>query len=144
MTVQELLAFAERHPLLSLLLVALTVAIVANEIARLFRGYKALKPAELVRLINREDALVIDLSASADFQKGHIAGSRNITPSQFDPAGKLLAGKQAQPVVLVCRSGVTAAGAARRLVKAGFTQVYALDGGIAGWQQAELPLVKGR
>lgn len=143
-TFQELQAFAVRNPMLSLALAGLTVAIVATEIARLFRGYKTLKPAELVRLINREDAVVIDLSAAADFQKGHIAGSRNVAAGQFDPAAKQLAGKQAQPVVLVCRSGVASAGAARRLKKAGFTQVYALDGGIAAWQQADLPLVKGR
>ena len=33
---------------------------------------------------------------------------------------------------------------AKRLKKAGFEQVYVLDGGILGWQQADLPLVKGR
>ena len=91
MTFQELLAFAERHPYLSLALVGLTIAIVYTEVARLFRGYKALRPAELTGLINRENALVIDLSASNDFEKGHIAGSKSVQPSQFDPENKLLA-----------------------------------------------------
>ena len=49
-----------------------------------------------------------------------------------------------RPVVVVCRSGNASAGAAKTLKKAGFEQVYWLEGGIAAWQMAELPLVKGR
>ena len=137
MTFADLLAFAGRNPILSLALAGLTVAIVANEVAVLLRGYKALKPAELTALMNTiEDAVVVDISPSADFEKGHIAGSRNVQASQFGPEHKL--------VVVVCRSGMTAQGAAKNLKKAGFEQVYVLDGGIAAWRQAELPLVKGR
>jgi rhodanese-related sulfurtransferase len=143
-TFQELLAFAERHTYLSLALVGLTIAIIYVEIARLFRGYKALRPAELTGLINRENALVIDLSASNDFEKGHIAGSKSVQPSQFDPENKLLANARELPVVVVCRTGQGSADAAKRLKKAGFTKVFWLDGGIAAWQQADLPLVKGR
>ena len=144
MDFQALLAFAERHPLPSLALAGLTVAIIYTEIARLFRPYKALRPAELTALINRENALVVDLSASGDFEKGHIPGSKSVQPSQFDPESKLLAPAKALPVVAVCRTGQASADAAKRLKAAGFAQVYWLDGGIAAWQQAELPLVKGR
>jgi rhodanese-related sulfurtransferase len=140
----ELLAFAGRHMYLSLGFVGLTVAIVYTEIARLFRGYKALRPAELTALINRDNALVIDLSASGEFEKGHIAGSRSVQVSQFDPESKLLANAKALPVVAVCRTGQASADAAKRLKKAGFEQVYWLDGGIQAWQQADLPLIKGR
>jgi rhodanese-related sulfurtransferase len=141
---EQLQAFASSTPLLSLALVGLTVALIATEIARLFRGYKALRPAELTALVNRENALVVDLSASGDFEKGHIAGSRNVAPSQFDPENKLLAAARSLPVVVLCRNGQASAGAAKRLKKAGFEQVYWLDGGVAAWQQADLPLVKGR
>ncbi|MET0807467.1 MAG: rhodanese-like domain-containing protein [Pseudoxanthomonas sp.] len=144
MNFEQLQAFASSSPLLSMALVGLTLAIVVTEIARLFRGYKALRPAELTSLMNRDNALVVDLSASADFEKGHIAGSRNVAPSQFDPENKLLAAARSLPVVMVCRSGQASAGAAKRLKKAGFEQVYWLDGGVAAWQQADLPLVKGR
>lgn len=144
MTIEELLAFAGRHPYLSLALAGLTVAIVYTEIARLFRGYKALRPAELTGLVNRENALVVDLSPSNDFQKGHIAGSKSVQPSQFDPESKLLANAKSLPVVAVCRTGHASAAAAKRLKKAGFEHVYWLDGGVQAWQQADLPLVKGR
>lgn len=130
--------------MLSLLLAALTVAIIVNEILRLTRGFKTLRPAEATALINRDNALVIDLRAIADFEKGHIPGSKNVLMSQFDPENKQLAPAKALPVVLVCKTGQTANDAAKRLRKAGFSQVFVLDGGITGWQQADLPLVKGR
>ena len=144
MTFEELLAFANRNLYLSLGLVAITVALVYTEIARLLRGYKSLRPAELTALINRENALVVDLSPSGDFEKGHIAGSRSLAVSQFDPESKLLTKAKSLPVVVTCRNGQASAAAAKRLKKAGFEQVYWLDGGVQGWQQADLPLVKGR
>ena len=144
MNFEELLAFAERHPYLSLALAGLTIALVYNEIARLFRSYKVLQPAGLTALINRENALVVDLSSISEFEKGHIPGSRNVVQSQFDPENKQLAAAKAMPVVAVCRTGQASAAAAKRLKQAGFEHVYWLDGGISAWRQADLPLVKGR
>lgn len=144
MSLEELLAFAGRNPLLSIALVGLTAAIIWVEVSRLFRGYKSLRPGELSALVNREDALVIDLSPINDYQKGHIAGSKSVQASQFDPESKQLAKARALPVVVVCRTGMSANGAARRLVKAGFERVYVLDGGVQAWSGADLPLVKGR
>lgn len=144
MTLEELMAFAGRHPMLSIGFAGLTVAIVVNELLQLTRGFKSLRPAGLTDLINRESALVVDLRPSADYAKGRIPGSRNVQMSQFDPENKQLASARSLPVVLVCKTGVTAAGAAKRLKKAGFEQVYTLDGGIQGWQQADLPLVTGK
>jgi len=67
-----------------------------------------------------------------------------VLPSQFDPENKQLAAARSLPVVVVCKAGQASGDAARRLRKAGFERVYVLDGGIAAWQQADLPLVKGR
>ena len=144
MTFAELAAFAGRHPILSLLLAGLTLAILWTELSRLTRGFKALRPAELTTLINREDALLVDLSPAGDFEKGHIAGARNIAPGQFDPEHKQLAKARDLPVVVPCRCGQASLAAAARLRKAGFNRVHWLDGGIAAWQQANLPLVRGR
>ncbi|WP_188248552.1 rhodanese-like domain-containing protein [Stenotrophomonas maltophilia] len=144
MNYEELLAFAGRNPMLSAALVGLTVAIIVTEIRRLFRGFKGIKPAELTQLMNAGGTVVVDLSASGDFEKGHIAGSRNAQASAFGPENKLVANAKQSPVVLVCRSGNASETAANALKKAGFEKVYVLDGGIPAWQQAELPLVKGR
>lgn len=144
MNYASLVAFVGQNTLLSLAFAGLTVALIYTELARLFRGYKAWTPAQLTALINRDNALVIDLRAQSDFEKGHIVGSRNLSLSQFEPDNKLLAKAKEQPVALICAAGMASGGAARKLVKAGFTQVGVLDGGIAAWQQASLPLAKGR
>ena len=138
------MAFAGRNPVLSLALAGLTIAIVFNEISGLFRGYKGLRPAELTGLVNRDNALVVDLRPSADFEKGHVAGSKNVQLSQFDPENKQLAPARELPVVLVCKAGDSASAAAKRLRKAGFKNVNLLEGGVQAWQAADLPLVKGR
>ena len=144
MTLDSLLAFAGEHALLSLALLGLTLALVYTEVARLFSGFKSVNPAGLTALINREDALLVDISPVGDFEKGHIAGAKSVQLSQFDPESKLLAKVRDLPVVVTCRSGTASSDAAKKLVKAGFKQVYWLDGGVAAWQQASLPLVKGR
>ena len=144
MNFESLQAFATQSPMLSLAFIGLTVAIIYTEISRFFTGYKTVNSASLTALINREDAQVFDVSAIADFEKGHIAGAKNVVLSQVGPDNKLLAKVKEQPVVLVCRTGMQSADAAKKLVKAGFAKVFWLDGGVAAWQQADLPLVKGK
>lgn len=140
----EITAFAARHPYLSLGLAGLTLAIIGNELSGLFRGYKAIAPSDLTALVNRENALVVDLRPIADFEKGHVPGAKNVQMSQFDPENRALAAAKSLPVVLVCKTGQAAGGAAGRLRKAGFEKVFVLDGGIGAWQQAGLPMAKGR
>jgi rhodanese-related sulfurtransferase len=122
----------------------LTVALVYTEVARLFVGYKTVSPAQLTDLINRESALLVDVSAIAEFEKGHILGAKHVAMSQFDPESKLLAKAKELPVAVVCRTGQTSSEAAKRLHKAGFTRVYWLNDGLNAWIQADLPLTKGR
>ena len=136
--------FIGNHVALSALFAVLLVALIATHISTLFSKIKELSPAGLTVLINRETPLLIDISPRDNFEKAHIPGSRHVAMSQFDPENKKLTAAKALPVVLVCKTGQTAGDAAKRLKKAGFEQVYVLDGGIGGWQQAELPLAKGR
>ena len=140
----RLLAFAGDNQMLVMIFIGLTMAIVYTEFSRLTSGFKAVDPAGLTALINRQDALLVDVSAAADFEKGHIAGAKNVQMSQFDADNKILAKVRDLPVAVVCRTGNTSADAARKLAKAGFKQVHWLDGGIAAWTGAQLPLVKGR
>jgi rhodanese-related sulfurtransferase len=129
---------------LSVLFAGLTLALVYTEVARLFVGYKTVSPAQLTDLINRESALLIDVSAIAEFEKGHILGAKHVAMSQFDPENKLLAKAKELPVAVVCRNGQQSSDAAKRLHKAGFSKVFWLNDGINAWTQADLPLSKGR
>ncbi len=136
--------FVGHHFLLVAALVVIILALAALEVSRRFTGYRELTPAALVQLINRGEPLVIDLSAIVDFEKGHITGSRHVALSQFDPEHKDLAKAKELQVVTVCKNGTESAKAAKRLVKAGFTHVATLGGGIGAWRRADLPLAKGK
>lgn len=136
--------FISHHPLLSFGFIGVLVALIVTEINRFTRGYRALTPAGLTQLINRENPLLIDVSSVQDYEKGHVPGARHVPPSQLDPDGKDLAKARERPVALVCKTGQASAQAARKLVKAGFKQVYWLDGGLGAWIEAQMPVVKGR
>src|SRR5690625_1169620 len=136
--------FIGNHIWLCVLFIALLVGLIAGEIMRLGRKYRELTPAALTHLINREDALVVDLSAYADFEKAHIPGARHVAMSQFDPENKDLAKAKELPIVVVCKDGRTSAKAAQRLINAGFDKVNTLHGGMLSWKNADLPVAKGR
>ena len=144
MSFAALTQFAGQNPVLSVLFVGLTLALVYTEIARFFVGYKIVSPAQLTDLINKQSALLIDVGAIAEFEKGHILGSKHVAMSQFDPENKLLAKAKELPVAVVCRTGQQSSDAAKRLHKAGFSKVFWLNDGINAWTQADLPLSKGR
>jgi rhodanese-related sulfurtransferase len=141
---QRLPEFLGNHLVLTLTFFGVVIALILTEAQRFTRGYVALTPAGLTQLINRDNALLVDLSSQQEFEKGHIPGARHVPMSQFDPESKELAKARELPVALVCRSGQASARAAQRLRKAGFNKVYWLEGGLAAWQQAQMPLVAGR
>jgi len=136
--------FIGNHLALVALFFVLLLAIIVMEILTLFRKYKELTPAGLTLLINRESPLMVDLSAYADFEKAHVPGSRHVAMSQFDPEQKDLAKAKDLPVVLIDKDGRNTGKAAQRLVKAGFSKVFTLGGGVQAWQQAQLPVAKGK
>jgi len=141
---QHLPEFVGNHLFLAMGFVVVLLMLVVGEVSRLFRGYKELTPAGLTLLINRENALVVDLSSNQDYERGHVAGAKHVPLSQFDPENKDLAKVKELPVAVYCGNGNTSAQAASRLAKAGFKHVYWLGGGLGAWRQADLPLNKGK
>jgi len=106
-------------------------------------GAPQVGPAEAVQLINRRDALVLDVRDNADFAAGHIPNARNIPLPEL--AGRLreIEKFKARPVVVSCPSGARSAGICSMLRKNGFAEVFSLRGGIGAWAEASLPVVKG-
>lgn len=99
---------------------------------------------EAVQLINRRDALVIDVRESSEFAAGHIANSRHIPLGQLADHLKALEKYKTRPIIVNCRSGSRAAGAVAILRKNGFNEVFTLRGGILAWAQASMPLEKNK
>ena len=97
---------------------------------------------EAVRLINRRDALVIDVRDAGEYAAGHIAKSRHIPAAELNGRVAELDKFKGRPVLVSCQAGTRAQRACAALSKAGFKEVFVLEGGIAAWQQAGMPLEK--
>ena len=104
-------------------------------------GAAAVGTSEAVRLINREKAVLIDVSEPEEFAQGHAAGARNVPLNSLQGAKELPSNKQL-PVVLMCSTGARAARAAGVLRKLGHERAIALSGGLRAWREANLPLEK--
>lgn len=98
---------------------------------------------EAVRLINRRDALVLDVRDKADFAAGHIPNARNIPLPELGGRLREIEKFKARPIVINCQSGMRSATACSMLRKNGFSEVFSLRGGIGGWAEASLPVEKG-
>ncbi|MEQ1773305.1 MAG: rhodanese-like domain-containing protein [Burkholderiales bacterium] len=99
-------------------------------------------PADAVTLINRKDAVVIDVRDESEFSGGHITNARHIPEKQLDERVKELEKFKNKPVIVSCASGRRSASVADSLRKQGFADVVALRGGIGAWVQAGMPLEK--
>jgi rhodanese-related sulfurtransferase len=97
---------------------------------------------QATQLMNRDDALVVDLRPAEDFAKGHILGARSIPLTDLGRRANELDKHKAKPVILHCGDGNRAGGGVALLRKSGFANVVNRSGGYAAWQQAGLPVEK--
>jgi rhodanese-related sulfurtransferase len=105
-------------------------------------GGPTLSTLEATQLINRKDALVLDVRSGDDYARGHILHARNIPSAQIPGRIDELQKFKARPIILACQNGTTAGTSCAALRKAGFSEVYLLSGGFSAWQQAGLPVSK--
>jgi rhodanese-related sulfurtransferase len=97
--------------------------------------------AQATHLINREDALVVDVRDPGEYGAGHILGAKNVPLSRLSD-GELTKRKD-RPVIVYCDGGgERSSKAIAVLKKQGFTRVANLTGGLRAWQQAGLPIEK--
>ena len=104
-------------------------------------GGAKVNAAEAVRLINREKAVLIDVSEPSEFANSHAAGSKSIPLASLETTADLPKNKTL-PVVVVCATGVRSTRAVGILKKLGFDNPRALAGGLVAWREANLPLEK--
>lgn len=138
---EQLLTFAAQQWYLLLALVVI-IAMLAHS----FLGSMDIKnvpPSEAVTLINRQNAVVLDVRTDDEFKQGHIINSVHIPVGLLASRINELESHKAQPLVVVCRTGQRSTQAGSILRKQGFQSLHAVSGGIIAWQSANLPLAKG-
>jgi len=111
-------------------------------INRRLSGVPEVGALEAVQLLNRKDAVMIDVREPAEFGAGHAPNAKNFPLAQLDKRIGELEKFKNRPAVVVCQTGSRAHVATARLKKAGFAEVVVLAGGIGAWQQANMPVEK--
>ena len=104
-------------------------------------GGAKVSAADAVRLINREKAVLIDVSEPAEFAAAHPVGARSVPLAGLE-ASRDLPKNKSLPVVVVCPTGSRAPRAVAVLKKLGFQNAQVLAGGLSGWRAANLPVEK--
>ncbi len=139
---RQLEQFIINHWELWLALFLVLILIFINELWEQRKRAKELSPQAAINWINHENALIIDLRDAAVFRNGHIINAIQSSVEDFNEHH--MDKYKTKPLILVCAKGLQSAALATKLRAQGFSQPMALAGGIAAWQMAELPLVKGK
>ena len=136
----QLIEFAGNHPLLIGGFVVVLLLLIWTETTRRFQGFRELTPAQAIPWINDPNAVVVDISPAADFNKGHIVNARHFSPSRLSKPDAEVAKLKDHKLLVVCRSGQSATSAAAALKKLGAAEVAILKGGMAQWRSDQFPV----
>jgi rhodanese-related sulfurtransferase len=105
------------------------------------RGGKTLSTHEVTRMINKDEALVVDIREPADYKLGHIASAINLPFNKVNERWEELLPHKEKLIVLADKMGQHAGGVGNTLRGKAF-QVGRLQGGMMEWQNQNLPMVK--
>ncbi|HDM8223946.1 TPA: rhodanese-like domain-containing protein [Vibrio campbellii] len=142
---QEYIDFFQQNMILSLVWVGLLVAFIMNLVKSATAAYKEINVNQLTHLMNRENGVVVDIRSKDEFKQGHITDALHILPSDIKASNfGSLENRKSDPIIVVCKTGQTAQESANLLAKAGFENVSLLKNGLIAWNEANLPLVRGK
>ena len=136
----QLFEFLSNHHILGMAFFVLLGTLIWTFIG--MGGSHRLEPVDVTRLINHEDAVVIDVRGDGEFSQGHIVNAVHVPYDALAEQLDKLEKYRDRPIVTACRTGQQSATASGVLRKRGFEKVYSLSGGIAAWEGANLPLTK--
>ncbi|WWP02052.1 MAG: rhodanese-like domain-containing protein [Candidatus Dasytiphilus stammeri] len=142
---QSILYFYSMHPILCLTWFLLMIIILYLTVKINLTKSKIINCNQAIILINKKNAQVIDLRSKEDYCKGHIYPSINILEQDIknNCCWKELQKYKFQPIIIVGYgyNNLIDIELASKIIKLGVKQVYILEYGIIGWENAQLPLI---
>ena len=133
---EHLPEFIINHWMMSAAFIVVLLLVIMNEMKMQLASGQSLEPYQVVNLMNRNNAIIVDIRTPEQFKAGHILNAINI---KTDDIKSLIKYKQKE-VVIVCDSGAQAGSFSASLKKDGFDKVSILRGGVQAWQKAEMPI----
>lgn len=141
---ERLPEFIANHLFLFMLLISILMLLAWNIFGSSLNGVPLIQPGEVTRLINQEDAVVVDIRKESQYENGHIINAMNIPSEQIANQLKKLKSYKDKGVIMYCETGGVSAKEARKLFDEGYEKVYCLKGGMPTWRNAGLPIAKGK
>jgi rhodanese-related sulfurtransferase len=105
---------------------------------------KELGTLGVTHLVNTRDALLLDVRETAEYEGGRLPNAMHVPLSQIESRAAELGKHVARPVIAYCELGNRSRMAGGALAKAGFAEIYHLNGGIRAWRDAGLPIEKAK
>lgn len=139
---EHLSEFVSNHIFLWGGLAAVLVLLIKAEFEHQTSKANQLAPINAIRLMNNEDALVLDVREPAEFSKGHIKNAKNMPFSSLKDKLKDIAKYKEAAVLAYCNTGAVSNKACKVLQQDGFSNVHNIAGGINSWLDAKLPVTK--
>ncbi|MFT5118181.1 MAG: rhodanese-related sulfurtransferase [Kiritimatiellia bacterium] len=133
-----MLIFAQEQFVLVISLGVLIFLFVRHESAK---GGEKLSCPQVVKALNSDNAIVVDVRDAKEFEAGHIVDSINISHAKIADSLKVLEKYRLKQIIVVDKLGQHTAAVVKTLTANDFN-VVRLGGGIAEWKQDNLPLVK--
>jgi rhodanese-related sulfurtransferase len=105
-------------------------------------GGASVNTLEATQMINRQDALMLDVREQAEYAQSHILNARALPLSQLEARIGDIEKFKDKPLIVYCATDNRSSTAVATLKKRGFSNVVSLSGGFAAWQSAGLPVQK--
>ena len=139
---ERLPEFIANHLFLFSLLVSLLILLAWNLFGDSVSGIKSILPAELTRMMNHQNAAVVDLRSQSDYKNGHIINSMNIPMADIQTRKDELNKFKDRPLIFYCQAGMDSGRAIRGFRHEGFSELYLLKGGLQAWKNASMPVTR--
>lgn len=135
----QLIEFVTNHIELSALFIGLLVALWFSEKSR---SGRSISPQETTLMLNRDEAVIVDVRDKKEYSEGRIAGSIHIPFANLKERSSELDKYKEKHIVLVDKMGQHSGMAGKTLQAEGFENVCRMTGGISEWKNSNMPLIK--
>lgn len=136
----QYIEFATNHYLLSFSLVCVIFLLIQDLVSNSFNKFETISPLIAVTKMSGEKTVVIDVREQDEFLKSHIDNAINVPLGKLEEKLKTLEQYKNQPIVVTCQTGARSVVACKTLTKAGFEQIFNMQGGMQSWEDNKLPI----
>lgn len=107
-------------------------------------SYSTISPQQLAELCQSGQKIeLVDVRTPVEFREVHVAAARNVPLDRLDPSA-VANGSTQEPLYVICKSGGRGQQACEKFVKAGYANVFNVEGGTTACIEAGLPVVRGK